>query len=411
MTQVEKILQTIEAVTTQEELEDLIAKYMAKASQDETFMAALLEVAEFLKRSGYRDFSLHLLEELYNLHPGEWLAYLIAESYHEYLLPEKAKAWIDLLPEKEDPTIELLRAKILSDHQDAPAAMDIYLALIQKFPTESAPYEALAQLFYDHQEWERAEYYYQVLYDYFDTVVEVAPIRERLLELELSKEMVQKDRMNELYKEVEEFTTAQEPYQLALGYERAGDAKRSAEYLRQAIEMDPDHLNAQVMLLDLALENDWKQEVQGQLEWLGDNLPPYDERILHLVQTLPENIVLPDALTTAMVDYLGLINDQEDLFKALEILANTFIQKDRPSDFLDLLNQVFENHDNQKYFQELYGQIYYAQGETVKAFEAFDEAYEHQQIQEKNLVIYEQLLIENMKDMDGWDDEDSWESE
>ena len=125
MTQVEKILQTIEAVTTQEELEDLIAKYMAKASQDETFMAALLEVAEFLKRSGYRDFSLHLLEELYNLHPGEWLAYLIAESYHEYLLPEKAKAWIDLLPEKEVPTIELLRPKILSDHQDAPAAMDI----------------------------------------------------------------------------------------------------------------------------------------------------------------------------------------------------------------------------------------------------------------------------------------------
>lgn len=343
----DQMMKDLSQLENMEQLSIALEEYYIQAETDPIIYNELMKVAEYYAQNGYRDMQIEILTVLYEIKINANIIYLISKAYYEYAQFEEAYAWIKRLDGPLRYKTSLLEARILIELGDMNQAKDLLLANVKKFPTKPHAYVELAELYLNNHIYDRAEHFYQTAFDYFKDQLDGRAIRLKLVEIEISKEVIDIERIEELmFSESLPIENPEEAYILALAYKKAFQFQQAITYAAESITMDYDFLDARLLLMELYVETGQKEGLKDIIHLLAKALPSYHETILDVADAANKIQEFPEMLITKMIDYCEYTDDAEEQYKIISYLVRYKISIDKPQDalyYLKTLAGAFED--------------------------------------------------------------------
>ncbi|MGO4927587.1 tetratricopeptide repeat protein [Fundicoccus sp. Sow4_F4] len=337
----DQMMKDLSQLENMEQLSIVLEEYYIEAETDPIIYNELINVAEYYAQTGYRDMQIEILTVLYEIKLNSNIIYLISKAYYEYAQFEEAYAWIKRLDGPLRNKTSLLEARILIELGDMNQAKDLLLANVKKFPTKPQAYVELAELYLTNHIYDKAEYFYQTAFDYFKDQVDGRTIRLKLVEIEISKEVIDIEKIEKLMlSEALPVENSEEAFILALAYKRAFQFQQAITYAAEAIAMDYDFLDARLLLMELYVETGQKEGLKDIIHLLANALPSYHETILEVADAANKIQEFPQVLINKMIDYCEYTDDAEEQYKIISYLVRYKIATDKPQDALHYLKTL-----------------------------------------------------------------------
>lgn len=355
----DKMMKDLSQLEDMEQLSILLEEYYIQAEAEPMIYNELINVAEYYAQTGYREMQIEILTVLYEIEMTANIIYLISKAYFDYAQFEEAYTWIKRLDGPLRNKSSLLEARILMELGDLNQAKEILLKNIQKFPTKSQAYILLADLYLANNVYDKAEGYYEAAYKYLNHQIDVRAVRLKLVEIEISKEMIDIPKIeNLMLSEDLSIETPEEAFILSLAYRKAFKFDQAIQSATEAIRLDGDFLDARLLLMELYHETGQKSELQSVIVFLANALPSYHETILEVADAANKIQEFPDVLIKKMIDYCEYTDDAEEQYKIISYLVRFKIATQKPEDALYYLKSLADAFEDELVLSYLFAITY-----------------------------------------------------
>ncbi|MGO4936911.1 tetratricopeptide repeat protein [Fundicoccus sp. Sow4_H7] len=390
----DQILDEIKTIETIEDLNVSLAPYYQSAADEKESYQALLDIAQYLNRLGYRDFSIVILERLYDINPLKNVGYQIALAYYQYQYYEQANDWLDeVSPSKLTYKYAFLKAQILNALDHYNGARELLIELIKEFPTQVEPYIILSKLYEEHGIVDRAEYYLNVAYEYFPNQINQLEIRKKLANFEISKEMMNIEKIEEMYANENLENGDEDYYLLAIAYQRSKQFEKAIAMAEKSIQMNPDNFESHFLLMELYQDTNRQSALKKEITWLAKSLPPFDPTILKLVEVALTVDEVSIELINKLEDYYFLADEEVDQYQIISLIVKYYLKENNPAIALHQLRTLGEEFDDQNYLSYLYAITFESLANSEEANKYFMKAIDYL-INEPDLILdYSRFLM------------------
>lgn len=390
----DQILDEIKTIETIEDLNVSLAPYYQSAADEKESYQALLDIAQYLNRLGYRDFSIVILERLYDINPLKNVGYQIALAYYQYQYYEQANDWLDeVSPSKLTYKYAFLKAQILNALDHYNEARELLIELIKEFPTQVEPYIILSKLYEEHGIVDRAEYYLNVAYEYFPNQINQLEIRKKLANFEISKEMMNIEKIEEMYANENLENGDEDYYLLAIAYQKSKQFEKAIAMAEKSIQMNPDNFESHFLLMELYQDTNRQSALKKEITWLAKSLPPFDPTILKLVEVALTVDEVSIELINKLEDYYFLADEEVDQYQIISLIVKYYLKENNPAIALHQLRTLGEEFDDQNYLSYLYAITFESLANSEEANKYFMKAIDYL-INEPDLILdYSRFLM------------------
>lgn len=337
----DQMMKDLSQLENMEQLSILLEEYYIEAETDPIIYNELINVAEYYAQTGYRDMQIEILTVLYEIKINSNIIYLISKAHYEYAQFEEAYAWIKRLDGPLRYKTSLLEARILIELGDLNQAKELLLANIKKFPTKPQAYVEVAALYLTNQIYDKAEHFYQTAFDYFKNQIDARMIRMKLVEIEISKEVIDIERIESLMLSEElPIENPEEAFLLAQAYKKAFQFQKAITYAAESITLDYDFLDARLLLMELYVETGHKEGLKDMIHLLANALPSYHETILEVADAANKIQEFPQVLIDKLIDYCEYTDDAEEQYKIISYLVRYKNAIGKPQEALHYLKTL-----------------------------------------------------------------------
>lgn len=390
----DQILDEIKTIETIEDLNASLAPYYQSAADEKESYQALLDIAQYLNRLGYRDFSIVILERLYDINPLKNVGYQIALAYYQYQYYEQANDWLDeVSPSKLTYKYAFLKAQILNSLDHYNEARELLIELIKEFPTQVEPYIILSKLYAEHGIVDRAEYYLNVAYEYFPNQINQLEIRKKLANFEISKEMMNIEKIEEIYANENLENGDEDYYLLAIAYQKSKQFEKAIAMAEKSIQMNPDNFESHFLLMELYQDTNRQSALKKEITWLAKSLPPFDPTILKLVEVALTVDEVSIELINKLEDYYFLADEEVDQYQIISLIVKYYLKENNPPIALHQLRTLGEEFDDQNYLSYLYAITFESLANSEEANKYYVKAIDYL-INEPDLILdYSRFLM------------------
>ncbi|MBG9979846.1 hypothetical protein HZY91_01030 [Facklamia sp. DSM 111018] len=404
MTDISEIIYEIESFS---EISDQVAMLEQVVNQalitEEDKEQLLLYFAKQWGKLGYRDLQIHYLVQAYHQHAKANTAYQIAKSFLELNAISEAKNWFQQIDTSDyDYDIWLLAAELSKEEFQIKQALKIYQSLIQKVPEKYQGYEKLAEL-YDHQKIsEKAIYYYEILLDYFgqEDPNLIRKWRTHLLTLYTTEEIIDFQKIEKFIQNNETITmSADDQYLLAYAFYSGKQFHKAIQAGEKAIQMNPDHLEAGFLLLELYATISDPQNFKRILQFLTKAIPIYDDSIKECLEWAEYMKLYTADFIDAITAYLALEDDPSIRYQIIKSILEYHLQTNQLQAAKDVLETYQDEFTHMPNFTYLKGRFYFASKNyslAIKFFEnALDALAEEEDLMDYLFKAYQALGLEH----------------
>lgn len=389
----EKILRELEEIENEDDYPKLIQSYLNQVNQSPDLYEDLLNISQVIASRGYRVVELMILEGLFKLKPSNKVAYLIAEVFYQFEHYTMAYKWIKKVNEKE-PTYkkQLLEAKINLKIGNTNIAVKELKTLVKEFHKNAEAYLLLAEYYVELNDLEQAERYYQAVFDYLLQYPHRIDLRQRLVEIELQKEIISITRIESLF-DKETGVPPRDAYDyflLALAYQNAGKLDEAIKYAKQSLDKDIDFLDAELLLVDIYQEKGMDYSLKRSLNRLAKALPSDHPMIVEIAQKLSFLGNYSDEFVEKLLSSFILLTDEEDKFKLIHLIVEDQLSKSEGAQALHYL-KVYGLSE----FDE--DQLSYLFAKTYELLNMTDRVEEYYKVAVETLVPNQNLIVDFAK--------------
>ena len=340
---------------------------------------------------GYRDLQIHYLAQAYQQQAHANIAYQIAKSFLELKAISEAKSWLEQIDETDyNYEIWLLVAELYKKDFQIKQALKIYQNLIQKVPENYQGYEKIAELYNEQEIFEKAIYYYEILLDYFQQEAPslVSKWRTKLLTLYTTEEIIDFRKIKKFIQDTDNIDlSADDQYLLAYAFYSSQQFPEAIQAGEKAIQMNPDHLEAGFLLLELyAIVYD-PQNFKRMLQFLIKAIPIYDDSVKECIDWVEHMNVYTEEYIDAIHSYLELEEDSYERYRIIKSILEYYLQTNQLQVAKELLESYQEEFNHSANFAYLKGRFYFADKNYSLAINFFENALEAL-IEDRELIDY-----------------------
>ncbi|WP_124057430.1 hypothetical protein [Vaginisenegalia massiliensis] len=390
----------LDVCETAVEFQALAQEFLQESEGDPTWLHKWQRITEAYGKQGYLNESIYLASHLLSRQfEPKLFGKLINQLMALGLSAQALKLFNDYAAEVSgNLTLSLLKAKLMVEVNQIQAAIDLYKHLIEEYPLDERPYIDLADLYWLIEQWPRAEYYYQVVMDYFASKLDLRMVRNRLVEIELAKEITDFDRIESLFHhEGLSILTAEEHYLYALAQMQAHRYEPAIKLALQCIELDSDNLDCHFLLLDLYEVCQNQVALRQELSWLTETIPPYHESFIELAEIAKRNQIFLTTLARKLHEIFPLCENSDDQWLILNYLVNS--KSANQSDSFGLKENELQTMLEMADFDEAYqayilGKFYLSTTNIEKAIEQLALALQGSVNEETLVLDYVKALLQ-----------------
>lgn len=264
------------------------------ASEETERYQQLLELAKLFGRSGFIEFKLAILIELWKINPEASIAYLIAQQFFVLNQLELASEWMERLTTfAMNEEMRLLQVQLLRNAGQHDEEKKILDQLLKENPQSVNVYYQLALYFINEQDSAKAKEFLNVIIEYFPDSPCSEEARSLLIQTMVDSEMIEPHKLTELvnHQSLPELGNADQYLQVAKAYFLVEQYDEALKFAQKTFEMDKDNLDSVFMQLQIAVFQNQREIAQTHLNWLERNMP-IDHEIIGEVAVLAEQLDL-----------------------------------------------------------------------------------------------------------------------
>lgn len=362
-------IEAIESLSAVDQQMEALDQVLIDEEEDLDLLRPLvLYFADRWGRQGYRLDQLAYYDKIYQVDPHDEWAYLGALTAYRLNDQPLANRWLDRWQASElTYDQQLLKSQILAASGDLNGSRSLLEDLIKKEAEAYQAYEALAYLYLDQGLYQKASFYLETLLTYF---LQVEGDVRRKWRLDLMTLYLQGDAIDlskfQALAELEDLplVSRDEYYLMALASQYAGDFLKARTYLSKVLDLDPDALEAHLLLLEVLSQVGEAFEYQEALAHCAQLIPWYDPLIKECLVYAQASGLYPIEFLEKVAAYIDLEEDPGDHYQLLEVLVMGHLQQDQ----VDQASQMLEDHgeiwQETPYYDYLWGHILKAQGKV-----------------------------------------------
>lgn len=392
----------ISLANSQDELLQILSYYINRIGSDNNYLQQLTEISDSYFKQGYIDEAFFVMVELFKAKPSIKLALKIAQRYYQYEEYEKAYyVWInEAKSSKENKNVLLLEARLLNKLGKTYESISKYRYLIQKYPLFLEPYEELADIYVDEENFALAEDLYKAIYDYFEDYKNIRMVRIKLMNILLNKELVDSETINEMVNDDRiPIETEEEFYALALFYRRIRNYDLALKSITKAMSINKDNIDYSILLMELYRELGNESYFTERIDWLAKTLPASDDRIMKVAEFAYDSNHLNAEIVSKLTDYFHFSKGFDEAYKIIKIIVTYYLTNNQAAEGLHFLKTIADPSFEKEYLSYYYAKVLEKLG-IVHDLEYYYETALEYMLPEKDLVYDFANYYEKIGDVD-----------
>lgn len=375
----QSLIYQFELLTPEDSYEEWMNMVIDEINFNEEMIDILYEFSVYLYQKRYLELQINLLTQLYQFHDKEKIAYDIAVAYYELGKFELAEGWLNNIVESKQTYKSIkLKAQLLYETGRFIEAKAVLKELIRQHPTKYFAYLMMAKIYEFEAENNKAIKYYQIIYDYFKHKPIAREVRINLIRLFIASEQINIQAINDLIYDPELLLeTSEEFLQAAEISIYLHNYDKSEEFIRNALNIDRESMEAQVLLLELFAKQKNYQAFNQQLSWLLENLPEYHELMTKVILITAYFNQISANLIHLAIEYIPTFEDIDDKILTINQIVQYYLIEKQSHIALNILKSFDDPQLNEINLSHNYARIYENLNDYDQAIYYYELALEH----------------------------------